>query len=412
MEKWTWWWDRLSDPGSSTKLWYALGHGGLQSKIDIFSMTDTHLNLNLKVHAMPSLMTEPSLMQQSCGTKLWLKSLSRMLDYCFNMTSSLWALEKGGVMPIPKPSAFLKFCLHFVCMYYRKGGKDKVPACVLNYVIPSWMSALGTSVELYEWKYPDSPLLFGSKTKSSYTHINEIATTKRIIQWLHHMEQNCIINQAKTEATKVKESWSIFLEIVDVMKHMVNVEESTVSTKKHTHSEFQSGCNDPSECPKMKDSDDPNVIQYKIFWSETGNKRKKEKKAADSTTADKVPLEFPNTQEWWAKLREERIKHKKNMLQSTSSKEVDAKAVTVASGKTLKVVTKAMIDKLNPETTWWRNFQRMDCDPSGAFQESLELFTSLLKHERTILCTWRMDMTCKWSHSNFFGAIASANVAG
>ena len=85
-------------------------------------------------------------------------------------------------------------------MHYRKGGKDKLPACVLNYVIPSW-SALGTSVELYEWKYPDPPFAFwlkmGSKTKSSYMCINDIAAT----------EQNHIINQAKTEATEVKESW-------------------------------------------------------------------------------------------------------------------------------------------------------------------------------------------------------------
>ena len=154
----------------------------------------------------------------------------------------------------------------------------------------------------------------GSKTKSSYMRINDIATTKRIVQWLHHTEQNGIINQAKTEATEAKESQSIFSEIADVMKHVVNVEESTVSTKKLTHSEFQSGCNDPSELPKMKDSDDPNVIQYKIFRSETGNKRKKEKKTADGTTAEKIPLEFPNTQEWWAKLRDERIKHEKNML--------------------------------------------------------------------------------------------------
>ena len=112
----------------------------------------------------------------------------------------------------------------------------------------------------------------------------------------------------------MKESLSIFSEIVDVMKHMVNVEESTVSTKKHTHSELQSGCNDPSELLKMKDSDDPNVIRNNIFWSEMGNKRKKEKKAADGTTTEKVPLEFPNTQEWWAKLRDKRMKHEKNML--------------------------------------------------------------------------------------------------
>ena len=265
---------------------------------------------------------------------------------------------KGRSNAYRETQCFLKFCLHFVCMYYRKGSKDKLPACVLNYAIPSW-SVLGTSVELYHWKYLDRPFAFwlkmGSKTKSSYMHINDIVATKRVVQWLHRIEQNCIINQAKTEATEVKESLSIFSKIVDVMKHVVNVEESTVSNKKCTHSELQSGCNDPSELPKMKDSDDPNVIQYKIFWSETGNKRKKEKKAVDSTITEKVPLEFPNTQEWWAKLRDERTKHEKNMLRSMSSKEVDAKAATVASGKTSKLVMEAMIDKLNPESTWQSN---------------------------------------------------------
>ena len=319
---------------------------------------------------------------------------------------------KGRSNTHRETQCFLKFCLHFVCMYYRKGGKDKLPACVLNYVIPSW-SVLGTSVELYNWKYLDCPFAFwlkmGSKTKSSYMHINDIGATKRVIQWLHHTEQNCIINQAKTEATEVKESLSIFSEIVDVMKHIVNVEESTVSTKKHTHSELQSGCNDPSELPKMKDSDDPNVIQYKIFWSETRNKRKKEKKAVDGTTAEKIPLEFPNTQEWWAKLRDERTNTRRiccevHLQRRWMQKQWQWLQERLQTG-----------DESNDRQTQSRNYmaeqwQRMDCNPSGAFQESSELFTHLSKCKRIILCTWKMDTTRKWSHSNLFGTIASASV--
>ena len=166
------------------------------------------------------------------------------------------------------------------------------------------------------------------------------------------------------------------------MKHMVNVEESTVSTKKCTHSELQSGCNDPSELPKMKDSDDPNVIQYKIFRSEMGNKRKKEKKAVDSTTAEKVPLEFPNTQEWWAKLRDERMKHEKNMLQSTSLKEVDARAATVlASGKTSKAVTKAMIDN-SIQQLHGRAMTKNGSQPKWSFSRKFGTFYKFVKAQK------------------------------